>query len=246
LVIFAVAFAVRLAHVWPLRDSPFFSILMGDSRGYDEWAGRLAAGDWIGTEVFYQAPLYPYFLGVIYAVFDRDLLIVRIVQALLGSTACVLLGLAAARLFSNRAGLLAGLGLGLYAPAIFLDGLIQKSTLDVFFVCLALWCISELVVDPRRRPIWLALGMVLGGLSLTRENAAVLVGIVLVWAVASEWRTSHNTSTLSRLSGALLVLLGLAFVLTPVARTQQPGRRRLLSDDVAIRVELLHRKQPES
>jgi hypothetical protein len=34
--------------------------------------------------------------------------------------------------------------LALYAPAIFFDGLLQKSVLDVFFVCLALWLIAEL------------------------------------------------------------------------------------------------------
>ena len=54
---------------------------MGDSRGYDEWARRIAAGDWLGRDVFYQAPLYPYLLGVIYAVAGRHLLLVRIVQA---------------------------------------------------------------------------------------------------------------------------------------------------------------------
>ena len=50
---------------------------MGDARGYDAWARRLAAGDWIGTDVFYQAPLYPYFLGVVYALAGHDLLAVR-------------------------------------------------------------------------------------------------------------------------------------------------------------------------
>ena len=54
-------------------------MLLGDAHGYDEWARRIAGGDWIGSEVFYQAPLYPYFLGVIYAIAGRDLLIVRIV-----------------------------------------------------------------------------------------------------------------------------------------------------------------------
>ena len=47
---------------------------MGDSRGYDEWARRIAGGDWLGHEVFYQAPLYPYLLGVIYAIAGRHLL----------------------------------------------------------------------------------------------------------------------------------------------------------------------------
>src|ERR1051325_11977011 len=91
--IFARAVAVRLLHVWQLRASPFFSVLMGDSRGYDEWAQRIAGGDWLGHEVFYQAPLYPYLLGVIYAIAGRHLLLVRIVQAGIGSTSCVLLAL---------------------------------------------------------------------------------------------------------------------------------------------------------
>src|SRR5262245_4635432 len=38
LLVFTLALAVRLIHVWQLRRSPFFDVLMGDSRGYDEWA----------------------------------------------------------------------------------------------------------------------------------------------------------------------------------------------------------------
>ncbi len=87
--------------------------------------------------MFYQAPLYPYFLGVVYAIFGRDLLIVRVIQAAIGSASCVLLGLAAARLFSKRVGSIAGLALALWAPAIFFDSLLQKSVLDMFFMCLA-------------------------------------------------------------------------------------------------------------
>ena len=77
LIIFAVALAVRLVHIWQIKPSPFFDILLGDANGYDQWAQRLAAGDWVGSEVFYQAPLYPYFLGLIYKIFGRDLLVAR-------------------------------------------------------------------------------------------------------------------------------------------------------------------------
>ena len=136
--IFAIALVVRLVHVWQIRKAPFFSVLMGDSRAYDEWAQRIARDDWVGNEVFYQAPLYPYFLGLLYAVAGRDLLVVRICQAILGSIACVCLGLAGARFFSRRVGLIAGLLLALYAPAIFFDSLLQKSVLDVFFICLTI------------------------------------------------------------------------------------------------------------
>ena len=140
---FGVALLVRLIHVWQIRRSPYYATLLGDSRGYDDWARQIAAGDWLGHDVFYQAPLYPYLLGLIYSVAGHHLLVVRVVQAILGSTSCALLALAAARMFSRPAGIAAGLMLAFYAPAIFFDGLLQKSVLDVFFVCLALWLVSR-------------------------------------------------------------------------------------------------------
>src|SRR6266704_1719286 len=92
--IFAVALAVRLVHLWQIRRAPFFTVLLGDSRAYDEWAQRLAGGDWIGHEVFYQAPLYPYFLGLVYGAAGRNLLVVRVCQAIIGSASCALLSAA--------------------------------------------------------------------------------------------------------------------------------------------------------
>src|SRR5882672_5967160 len=73
--IFALALAVRLVHVWQIRRAPFFTVLMGDARAYDAWAQRIAQGDWLGHDVFYQAPLYPYFLGTLYTIAGRDLLV---------------------------------------------------------------------------------------------------------------------------------------------------------------------------
>jgi len=272
--IFAIALIVRLVHVWQLRASPFFSVLMGDSRGYDEWAQRIARGDWIGSEVFYQAPLYPYLLGVIYAAAGRHLLLVRIIQAVIGSASCALLGLAAARLFSRpfdgaqgrpalvdgrRAGIAAGLMLALYAPAIFFDGLLQKSVLDVFFICLALWLMTKtetaesaetawfdkLTMSARPEPfdsplipssskderlaqdrpvegrsprlhVWLFLGLAMGGLALTRENALVFIAVILVWALVGSVRSlTPNPQFLAK--RAALFLTGLAIVLVPVA-----------------------------
>ena len=259
LAIFAVAMVVRLVHVLQIRHAPFFSVLMGDSHGYDLWAQRIAAGDWLGQEVFYQAPLYPYLLGVIYSIAGRHLLLVRIVQVVIGSASCALLGVAVARLFSRgepaasrRAGFIAGLMLALYAPAIFFDGLLQKSVLDVFFVCLAVFLIAEITVrlkpdttsdstdgrSVRLQPdrggrgvrlqadhrLWLALGLTMGGLALTRENALVLIAVVLGWAIAgvsnAEPRTPHlerRTPNVERLRHAALVLAGVAIVVVPVA-----------------------------
>ena len=220
--IFIVALIVRLIHIWQIGPSPFAAVLIGDARAYDEWGQRIAAGDWLGNEVFYQAPLYPYFLGLIYAVFGRDLTVVRVCQAMLGSAACVLVALTAWRLFSKPAALVAGLGMAIYAPAVFFDGLIQKSVLDVFFISLMLWLLTGVLsvrradllgpptAGPGLRPPFLMLGLAMGALSLTRENALVLVAVLLGWillgyAAANRWRAG----------GAFV--LGLAIVLVPVA-----------------------------
>jgi len=225
-IIFALALAVRLIHLWQIQPSPFFDVLLGDARGYDEWARRLAAGDWVGTEVFYQAPLYPYFMGAVYAVFGRDLLILRVVQTVIGSASCALLGLAGARFFSQPVGWIAGLALAVYAPAIFFDGLLQKSVLDLFFVCLGLWLLS-LRLGPLRqgyggqvtgnRATWLALGLAMGGLALTRENAVVFVAVIVIWIIVRARTGTPPLGTPGTVRTLGTFVLGLAVVLLPVA-----------------------------
>ena len=93
--IFALALTLRVVHMWQMRSSPFFAVLMGDARGYDEWAQRIVGGDWIGRDVFYQAPLYPYFLALIYSFSGHSPILVRLVQAVMGSCSCVLVAAAA-------------------------------------------------------------------------------------------------------------------------------------------------------
>jgi tetratricopeptide (TPR) repeat protein len=211
--IFLAALTVRLVHLFQIRRAPFFALLMGDARSYHTWAQQIAAGDWIGRDVFYQAPLYPYFLGLVYTLSgETSPMMVRVWQAVIGSLACVLLGFAAWRLFSRQAGRAAGLMLAFYAPAIFFDGLIQKSVLDAFLVCLTLALLSRLLTQPGRPVAWLWVGVTLAFLTLSRENALVLAAAIIVWLL---W--SAREAAISRLVHAAWLLAGLAIVLLPVA-----------------------------
>ena len=220
--IFFVSLIVRLVHLFQIRHAPFFALPMGDARSYHAWAQQIAAGDWIGGEVFYQAPLYPYFLASVYTLFGEAPMTVRLVQAVLGSLACAFLALAAWRLFSKPAGIAAGLMLAFYAPAIFFDGLIQKSVLDAFLLCLALTLLSRLlVVDPARRRSWLWVGLTLGCLTLSRENAVVFAAAIVAWLL---WSQRHLAAERLVLAGWLLA--GLAIVLLPVA-----ARNKLVSGE---------------
>jgi tetratricopeptide (TPR) repeat protein len=205
-------------YLWQIRHAPFFTLLMGDSKGYDEWARRVAAGDWIGGDVFYQAPLYPYFMGAIYSVVGHDVLAVRVCQAILGSISCALVADAAWRLFSKRAGTIAGLILALYPPAIFFDGLLQKTALDAFLTSLAIWIISGIITSPKSSKswsIWFGLGATMGALSLTRENALILIGVIVAWSLVDAGRSLGRPGIAIRQIAAFA--LGVALLLLPVA-----------------------------
>jgi len=209
--IFSLALTMRALHLWQIRGAVFFELKMGDARTFDVWARQIAAGDWLGDAVFYQAPLYPYLLGSIYALLGDDPIVVRSCQAVLGASSCVLLALAGRRFFSRSAGVAAGLILAFYAPAIFADGLIQKSALGLFLLCALLWLLSEAVHRPRSH-LWLWLGVTTGLFALTRENALLFAPLILVWLFLQ-----HRDRGRQRLVFALLFCLGIGIVMLPVA-----------------------------
>ena len=210
LLIVTVALAVRLLHLWQLSATPFATVLMGDALSYDTWARTLADGDWWGTEVFYQAPLYPYLLGLIYAVFGADPMHARLVQALLGAGSSVMLGTAVRWLIGPRAGLVAGLLLALYAPGIFLDSLLQKSAVDVACVTLIMLAVAALVTRRSGALAWWGLlGLAVGALALTRENALVWIAVLAAWAfVGAEARAIGRLRVVSVYLAGVLLLLG--------------------------------------
>ncbi len=210
--ILIVAFLIRAIYLWQVKQIPEFALLVGDSVTYDEWASRIARGNWLGDSVFYQAPLYPYFLGVIYSLFGRDLMAVRLIQIVLGAGSCLLLAWAGRSFFKKPAtGLLAGALLALYPTAVFFDCSIQKSVLDLFFICALLAVLGRLLEHTQKR-WWLVTGIILGLLALTRENALLFVPIVLTWLFIA-WR---HESRKKQLQWAGFVLIGLAAVLLPV------------------------------
>lgn len=104
---------------------------------------------------------------------------------------------------------MAGVMLAVYAPAIFFDGLIQKSVLDMWFLCLILWILATRLLDrPHDRRAWLGLGLALGGLSLTRENGLALAVVAIAWAAARGRQiTRANLASAGALLGGLMIVL---------------------------------------
>lgn len=57
-------FALHLAFVLHVERSDLVDDAAGDARPYRERAGEILGGDWIGSAVFFEAPLFPYFLAL--------------------------------------------------------------------------------------------------------------------------------------------------------------------------------------
>jgi tetratricopeptide (TPR) repeat protein len=209
--IFVLALSLRGLHTAAIGRAPFARLLVGDGLGYDRWAASIAAGDWLGKETFYQAPLYPYALAPLYATAGRDPMTIRWVQAVLGALACVFLALAGRRWLSERAGLAAGALLAVYPPAIFFDGLVQKASLDNLLMCALLAVLGAYAVSGRTR-LLTAAGVVLGLFALTRENALVFLVILAAWLPFHLAGRAFK----ERATAVGLLVAGVAVVLVPV------------------------------
>lgn len=227
------AFAVRFVYLLEARACPLFDGLIVDGISYGEWSDRIVDGDWLGDRVFYQAPLYPYFLALVKLAVGRELWDVRLVQIALGSLACGLVFVAGRRFFGRASGIAAGVLLAFYPSAVFFDGCIQKAGIGLVWTALLLVALASVRAEPHARASawrWLGVGAVLGLLMLTREETLLLVPALAAWLVLE-----HRRSSWSRRAQWLASFCGgLALVLVPVAsRNAYVGGEFLLSTSQA-------------
>lgn len=173
MLLLGLAAAVRIALILSLDGKPYFRDPIVDSAAYDEWGQRIASGDVMGSGAFYQDPLYPYFLGGTYAIFGRDLYLVRLIQVVLGVVGCWLLFETARRLVDVRVAFVALAIAALYKPFLFYDTALLKEFLAVVLVEAAIFF---LVVD--KRWSWSLAGLALGLGVLVRANLLLVVVVL--------------------------------------------------------------------
>jgi tetratricopeptide (TPR) repeat protein len=211
-VLFAISLTLRAAHLATIRSSPFFQRLWLDLAFFDAWAARLAAGNGWGAGHFYQDPLYPYFLGSLYAVFGHSPVAAIAIQLLLGATVPVLVYLAARRGVGEREGIVAGGIAAVYLPSIFYEGLLLKSWMDVFLVAVAIAFLAAAIARSSRET-WAAAGLVLGVVGLDRGNFILVVPALAAWLVLDPGSDRSRSGIRSRLAYATALLAGAGLVL---------------------------------
>ncbi len=168
--LFLFALLLRIAYLVQLRASPLFDAPIMDPLYHHEWAMKLAAGDWLGHAAFFRAPLYPYLLGLLYALFGQSFLIPRLLQFAMGAASCVLVWRMGSRIFNPKVGLISGLVACLYGPSMYFEGELLLEPLAT------LLCLSTVLLLVERRYLWA--GLALGLSAITRPNVLLFAAFV--------------------------------------------------------------------
>ncbi|MBN1383935.1 MAG: tetratricopeptide repeat protein [Elusimicrobia bacterium] len=185
LAIFLFALIIRLVYLYQIKDSLYFQIPILDAAFYNEWAGRILSGGWIGKDNFYLNPGYPYFLGIIYSIFGKHIIIAVLIQFILGSLSCFLIYSIADKLFNRTVGVIAGIISAAYSVSVYYEGFLVTASLISFINLLAVWI---LMTGLKKSKIFTA-GLCLGFSILLRPNILLFVFIVPVWI-----RIAHKDS----------------------------------------------------
>ena len=142
--ILGIALVLRLAHWAAVRRAPFIGAPVMDSWEYDRWAREIAGGDWLGhgRGVFFQAPLYPYLLAILYKAVGPHLDAAYLAQIGLAVAGCYALYRAGRAMAGEQAGLAAAALAAVYGPFLFYDVQLLKESLAVTAVCFLLWAMA--------------------------------------------------------------------------------------------------------
>lgn len=208
LLIFLFAFSVRLIYLQEIKTNPFFENPITDGLWHDTWAKEIAQGDWLGNNVFFRAPLYPYFLASIYWIFGHSYYVPRLIQMILGSLSCVLIFFIAKLLFNRTVGIIAALIACFYGIFIYFDGELLITSLIVFLNLLLFFALIK--NSGKRKPFfWILPGIVVGFSAIARPTIFVFLIGMFIWLAMQEkgWKL---------IQAYLFLCLGAGVIILPV------------------------------
>lgn len=227
LLVFAVAVLFRGAYLAEASGHPEFNLVYMDEEYHLEWAKALATGIWappydqLKDQPYFRAPLYPYFLALIFKTFGVRPFLARVIQGLIGSVSCVLVYAAGSRCLGSRVGLTAGLLCACSWVLAYHDGELLLPVLEVFLMMAGL--VTLLVAVERRNALIAGLaGIFFGLFAVTRPNILACLPFVVVWTYLTVPHPARATGTL---------LLAAGFLAPPAAVTI---RNRVVGGDWVV------------
>ena len=187
LYLFLFALAVRGWYYFGFMDNPNFDYVNPafDQTNFDNAAISFANGNILatfgGSDSY--APLYNYFIGIIYLVFGRNFFAVWAIQFLIGAVASVLMFKVTIRFFNKRVAIICSLFYAMYGPNIFYEGNLIRASLTEFFAIALFYCLLRYKEKLNlRNPV--LCGTALSLLIQCRPNTIVVLPFVIFFVAA--------------------------------------------------------------
>lgn len=199
---------VHAAYVFESIRTTALQFPLVDAAGYHRQAAA-AAGQPLAPGPFWQPPLYPFVLSLVYRFVSHDYLVVRLLQVVVSTLASVLTYLVARRFLSRRWSVLAGCLLGVHGPMLFFSSQLLPTGLAAALNIAALAAGVSLVTQPHWAKGLLA-GVLIGLGALTVPNILVVLPVVVVFTLAAQRRQAEDharTATLCALLGVVLTIM---------------------------------------
>jgi 4-amino-4-deoxy-L-arabinose transferase-like glycosyltransferase len=191
-----------------------------DAYDYDRHAISIAAGDGYpesgyaqdGGPTALRPPAYPYVLGGVYALAADSLTAGRLLNAVLGALAVLLLYLIVAVIWGRRVALLAGALAAVFPPLVLLSRDLLSESLFIVFELAAVLCVLRFRRSGGALRWAVAAGALCGLAALTRE-----VGLLLLVPIALGTWLSHRRRSVRSLLAPALVAISACLAISPWA-----------------------------
>ncbi len=213
LFVFFSALLLRVVNlIFLSRNDPAFYVPQVDSLWHHRWAIEILTKNFWGDEIFFRAPLYPYFLALIYWIFGIKLFVAKFVQAIGGAFTCILIYQVGKEAFTERVGRLASLLAVFYGTLILYESELLIEWLPIVF---NLWMLLLMIRYRENHSLsrWVGIGL-FGGLSaIARPNVLLVFPLLFVWPW---WDTRRELGWLRSLKRPAALLFGVVLCLLPV------------------------------
>lgn len=181
LAVIVLAVVLRVLYILQARQNdPLFFSPQLDALYHHQWALAILRRTEFINDAYFRAPLYPFFLALIYRLFGVNLFLARLVQALLGGIGCGLTCLLGKYLFNRRIGFIAGLIMAVYPLFIYFDG---ELLIPVLLVPLILAGFLSLYYSKKTDRHWWLSGLIFGLGSIARPNLLAFVVVLPLWFI---------------------------------------------------------------
>jgi 4-amino-4-deoxy-L-arabinose transferase-like glycosyltransferase len=204
-------------------NNPYYSIASMDSAVYVNWAQLINEQGWLGTEIFYRAPFYPYLLSIIFLFAPNNFLAVYIMQLALGMCSVGLIYSIGKRIYCERAGLIAAGFSILYSPLTFFETKILPTVTGIFLGLLSIYLITR-AEEEKKWYYWLGGAATLGLAIICRPNYLLMIPLIIFGILLLRRRQLGETAT----PILILVLVSSAIIGTVTLRNYLVGKDFIL------------------